>query len=183
MLSASSAAASLPCWMPVSCSGVGGEHGHPPCCLGDVLGRAPYATGRSVLKVQASTWWVTPAAAMAPNLSLPPRRCCLPAGAKRSGDPLWRDGERRGNEPAQHRQLSRASVLSHRGVHTAELCLEGPSRRGMALGRGCWAGGGGWPPALAPCHLALGSRPPHTHPLPMPCLGTHEGCHPVLAQV
>lgn len=37
----------LPCRVPVSCSGVGGEDGHPLRCLGDVLGPLVPAAGES----------------------------------------------------------------------------------------------------------------------------------------
>lgn len=133
---------------------VSGERTDPPV-LPWGCARAPRASGRRVQKVQASTWWVTPAAAMGPNLSLPsrPRRCCLPAGAERSGDPLRRDREHGGKDPERHPQLSRASVLGHRGVHAAELCLEGPPRQGTALGQGCWALGGAWPLPCLPVTL------------------------------
>ena len=100
----------------------GGGRGWTPLCQpGDVLGRAPRASGKRVLKVQASTW-VSPAAVTTLNLSLPPcpHRCCLPAGAERSGDPLRRDGEYGGKEPEQHHQLSRTPVLGPRGAQAAQ---------------------------------------------------------------
>ena len=39
----------------------GGRGWTPPFCLGDVLGRASWASGRRVQKVQASVRWVTSA--------------------------------------------------------------------------------------------------------------------------
>ncbi|XP_075031205.1 major facilitator superfamily domain-containing protein 12 isoform X4 [Calonectris borealis] len=100
--------------------------------------------------------------------NLHPCPCCLPAGAERGGDPLRRDGECGGKDPEQHRQLSRARVLGRRGVHAAELCLEGPPPQGTAPGRGRWAPGG-----LGPCPVSLSPCtglvcPPHT---PCPAWG------------
>lgn len=109
---------------------------------------------------------------MAPDLSLPsrPRRCHVSAGAERSRDLLQRDGQHGGKEPERHPQLSRARGLGHPRVHA----WKDPYGRGQH-----GAGGHVGHLTLSPC-TELIVVPPHT---PVPCLGTCEGCHPVLAQV
>lgn len=136
---------------------------------------APLASGRRVRKVQAGAWRVTAAAVVAPDVSLPSRshRRCLRAGAEQSRDQLWRDGRRGGKEPERRCQLS--------GAVSSATAVPAPLSSAGGPGRGWhWDGVPGSSEELAPCPSVTlhWTRVP-----PQPVLGTHEGCHPVLAQV